>query len=418
MLKSFYNWRDLNLAAFMLLLTLILFTSKSLYNYPVGMMALMGLYYVLRNPISIWGNDVSRIFIILFLCLWLPLLASYPDAVNPERSLRTVLPYLRFLFMGIFVIYVINRAETLKILNLFIFYIVIFWCLDALIQYFFGTNLLGYPYSPAHVTGIFYPELTIGHVTAALSPMVFESIRKYGHRNKYFWILLIPVFVVVFLSGRRAAWIMMSVSAIGYTYYYLKLNSFDLKVIKKISAIAILLLISMFLVLASNQALQKRIDVSANLFSGNYELANAAIGKRLYLWETSVNIFRDHWVNGVGPRGYRYIYKDYSSEGDYFHETGQTHPHQLLLEVLVETGLLGFIGLILFVLLFYRFVRKKNLTTVLFPYVLTIIVIIFPINTHMAFYGSYWSSIFWWVMILTFASANIHLSDKTDAKSD
>jgi len=337
------------------------------------------------------------------------LLFSYPDAVNPERSVKTVFPYLRFLFMGIFVIEAIRNIQISNRIHLLIFILMSFWCLDGVIQYFFTYNLLGFPKSSGYITGIFFPEITIGHVSAALSPLYFEFVRSSIQKYKWVWVLLLPLFAVVLLSGRRAAWIMLAVSTMGYIFYYLKLNQFDLRIIKKLSAAGIFLFVFLSMILASNGALQKRIAVSGNVLSGDYELMNDSIGKRLHLWETSVNIFRTNWINGIGPRGFRYVYQNYSSSDNYFHETGQTHPHQLLLEIGVETGLFGVVGFLLFILLLSRFIKVYSLGTTLFPWYLTIIVVLFPINTHMAFYGSYWSSVFWWLMALTFATASIQI---------
>ena len=400
-----------NIAALLVLLTLVLFTSKSLYNYPVSIMALMGFFYLLKTPLHTWQNPVTRVYIILFLCLWLPLLISLPDAANPDRSAHTVFPYLRFLFMGIFVLHAVNQPEVLKKINLAIFCIISFWCVDAVIQYVFKFNLFGNPYTPGYVTGIFYPEITIGHVTAALSPLYFDSIRIYGNKNKWLWVLLIPLFVVVLLSGRRAAWIMLAVSTSGYLLYYLKLNRLDKHLIRKILLSGGIIVVAMGLVIASNQPLQKRLQVTANIFSGDYSLTDIAIGRRLQMWETSLNIFRDNWINGVGPRGFRYVYKQYSDVDNYFHESVQTHPHQIILEVLTETGTIGFTGFLLFGLLFYRFIRAKNLGMPLYPFLLAIMTVLFPINTHMAFYGSYWSSIFWWLMAMTLIAVNIQLME-------
>lgn len=400
-----------NYTVLLILLTLVLFVSKSLYNIPIGIMAIIGLCRSIKSPEQTWRNPAIRIYVALFLCLWLPLLISLVDAVNPGRSSQTVFSYLRFLFMGIFVIQAIGKLETLHKLQLFIFYIMAFWCLDAVIQYLFKFDLFGHPYTPGYITGIFYPEITIGLITAALSPLYFESIRVYINKVKWLWILLIPLFVVVLLSGRRAAWIMLAVSATGYMFYYLKLNRYDTFLLKKISLIGLVIVVSLGLVIASNQPLQKRLQVTTNLFSGDYNLADIAIGRRFQLWETSVNIFRDNWVNGIGPRGYRYVYQQYSDVDNYFHESGQTHPHQLILEVLTETGTIGFTGLLLFVLLFYRFIRAENLGMPLFPSLLAILTVLFPINTHMAFYGSYWSSIFWWLMAMTFITASVQLME-------
>ncbi|MFT5132344.1 MAG: O-antigen ligase [Gammaproteobacteria bacterium] len=395
----------------LLLATLILFVSKSLYNIPIGIMAVAGLFLLLKAPILTWQNPTIRIFIILFLCLWVPLLISLIDAVNLDHSSKSVISYLRFLFMGIYVIHAVGKPKVLSKLNILIFCIVGFWCVDGLIQYLFKTNLFGYPYTHGYVTGLFYPNLTIGHITAALSPLYFDSIRVHSNKHRWLWIMLIPLFAVILLSGRRAAWIMLAVSNIGYLFYYLKLHNYDVRLLKKVCLFGGIVFVSLGLIIASNQPLQKRLQTTANIFSGDYELADIATARRLPLWETSLNIFRNNWINGVGPRGFRYVYQQYSDADNYWYTSGQTHPHQLILEVLAETGTIGFSGLLLFSLFFYRYIKAQDLGMPLFPWLLAIVVVIFPLNTHMAFYGSYWSSMFWWLMAITFAAARIQLTE-------
>ncbi len=413
-----YNWLKSNFAVLLILLALVLFISKSLYNIPVGIMAVTGLFRFIKSPKQSWQNPAVRIYVTLFLCLWVPMLISLVDAVNPGHSNQTGFAYLRFLFAGIFVIEAIGERKILDKLDISIFCLMVFWCLDAVIQYLFKVDLFGHPYTPGYITGIFYPEITIGHVTAALSPLYFESIRVYNNKYRWTWVLLIPLFAVVLLSGRRAAWIMLLVSATGYLFYFLKLNCYDKRLLKKICLTGSVIVISMGLVFASNQPLQKRLQVTTKIFSGDSELADIATGRRISLWQTSIIIFRDNWINGVGPRGFRYVYKQYSNKDNYWHESGQTHPHQLILEVLAETGTTGFTGLLLFTILFYRYIKKQRIGMPLFPWLLAILTVIFPLNTHMAFYGSYWSSLFWWLMAITFAGANIQLMERKRLKLD
>lgn len=402
-----YNWLKSNLAFLLMLSALILFTSKSLYNIPIGIMSLIGLFRFIKSPALIWSTPVARAFTILFLCLWLPLLISFIDAVNYQRSAQTVFPYLRFLFAGLFVIQEIDKPHTLNKLKLVIFCIIAFWCIDAVIEFLFKTDLFGNPYRPGTISGIFYPEITAGHVTAALSPLYFESIRAHSKQHKWLWLLLIPLFMVVLLSARRAAWIMLAVSCSGFVLYLLKRSHYDKTLVKKLCVLAVVIIASMSLVVAAHKPLQARIQVTMGLFSGDYQIINEATATRLPVWRTAINIFQDNWINGIGPRGFRFVYQDYSHADNPFFKNGQTHPHQLLLEVLAETGMIGLLGLLLFTLVFIRFLLQQDLVMALWPWWLAVLTAVFPVNTHMAFYGSYWSSIFWWLLILTFTAASI-----------
>lgn len=409
------NFRYANIIVIVLmLLTVALFTSKSLYNYPVGLMACSGILLTLVVFRKQKIDKVIVLYIALFLCIWIPMLLSLPDAVNFDRSTRTVFSYLRFLFAGLFVLSILKSRRAIEKLNFCMFLLITFWCMDAIFQYLIGFNVFGFPHTTGYVTGIFYPEITIGHISAVLSPLYFEVLRKMSEsRRGWPWLLVVPLFVVVLLSGRRAAWVMLAVSSAGYLAFYLRLNGFDKVVMKKLIAVGLIILAITGLAISTNDLLQRRINVVANLFSGDYELANAAIGKRLDLWQTSIDIFKGNWVNGVGPRGFRYVYSNYSQTDDHFHDTAQTHPHQVVLEVIVETGITGAVGLLLFFLLLPFYLQKWKLLKPVFPFFLAVIVCVFPINTHMAFYGSYWSSVFWWLLIVMFAIANSYAAERS-----
>ena len=156
-------------------------------------------------------------------------------------------------------------------------------------------------------------------------------------------------------------------------------------------------------------SLNARVGQTAGLFSGNYAQANAATSQRLPIWKVAVRVVEDHWINGIGPRGFRYIYPQYGEKDDPFladnPNVGPNHPHQLLLEIATETGLIGVIGylaaLIYWVRLMLGTARKKK--GVALSVMGGVLIAIMPINAHMAFYASFWSCITWWLMMLGLA---------------
>ena len=116
----------------LIILAIVGFESKSLYNYPIGIMALLGLYNIIVSPIILFQDKTLKLFLYAFLCLWLPLLISLPDAVNLQHSAKTVFPYLRFFFAGVFIINELSKGDgRLKLVITGIFFVVFFWCIDA-----------------------------------------------------------------------------------------------------------------------------------------------------------------------------------------------------------------------------------------------------------------------------------------------
>ncbi len=389
----------------LMLAMLFFFSSKSLSNVPAGVMAIVGFLRFLSAPRAALASPLVRVLLVLFGCLWLPMLLALTVAVNPARAAEATWPYLRFLGMGFFVIWESRREGFWPKLNLGACFIIAFWCLDALLQYFLGRDLFGYPAIYGSVYGVFYPNITLGDVAAALSPIYFHALYSLAKRWAGWWILLVPLVMAVVLSGRRAAWIMLLVSIVGYVGYLFWISPQKRVLVRRMMVPVVLVLLTMVLTVTTSPFLKNRLAVTSGLFSNNYSTINAATASRLPLWTTAVNIICTHWLRGIGPRGYRYVYTQYSRSDDPFHVEGSTHPHQLVLEVLVETGVIGIAGLLLFVLVGYHFLQQYHLGAALFPWCLAVIAATFPLNTHMAFYGSYWSSLLWWQLLLIFIGA-------------
>ena len=394
----------------LILLTIIGFISKAWYNYPLGIMAIIGFYRFIRNPKSVWEDKILRMFILLFLCLWIPMLISFYDSVNPSRSYQTIFPYLRFLFAGLFIIQELSRDNKYfdTFIN-FVFFIVLFWCIDASIQFFIGYNLLGFPYKAGEITGMFYPRNTISHICAILSPIYFLFIFKNSHKNKWIWLGLIPLFFIILISGRRAAWLMLALCSFGFfVYIYLSSNN-KLKISK---AFATIVLIATGILLTTgtlHQPTKERLTVTLGIFSSDYDKINSATALRLTIWKTAHSIFKEHPINGIGPRGFRYIYTDFAEPGDYFLETNvpPTQPHLLILEILAETGLIGLTGFLLLCGLIIKstgYIVSSSYGPV---FLIPVIVAIFPFNVHMAFYGSIWSSMIWLLIAFYFAALKL-----------
>jgi O-antigen ligase len=148
---------------------------------------------------------------------------------------------------------------------------------------------------------------------------------------------------------------------------------------------------------------------TAGLFSGNYEKANQATSLRLPIWAVAARVAKDHWINGVGPRGFRYIYPRYVPKDDFWMRIdpmhGPNHPHQFLLEVVAECGGIGLMGYMFALFYWIRFgiTASRNKMHDALPWIAAVFVAIMPINAHMAFYASFWSCITWWLLAISLA---------------
>lgn len=383
---------------------LLLLSTDTLTVVPLVMMAVLGIYRVGRDPQVICRDRALRVLLFLFLCLWLPQLVSLVGAVNLERSAKIALLYPLYLLCGVFILQELARPGNLSRLSLALLLVVVFWCVDALIQYATGTNLFGYPYQDGMLSGMFYPKLRLGIILAVLVPIALETVRNVNRDSLYPWLLLIPFIVVVLLSGRRSAWLMLIIGLSAYLpLVFISLSSRARYIIAGALCVAAVLAGTVFY---KSPDINRRIVLLTGIFSSEYQ-AERATSMRTPIWDTARKMFQDNWLNGVGPRGFRYAYRDYAEEDNYFvrqGQDGQTHPHLVFLEIAVETGVIGLVGFILFYLTLLRYWWQGRYSTTSGAWTAALLAATFPLNAHLAFYGSYWSGFLWLLVACVLAA--------------
>ena len=393
--SSFTRFLAANHAWVLVAAALLLLSAETLSLVPLGIMAALGIFRVGRAPQAIWEDKATRVLLCLFLCLWLPQLVSLVGAVNLERSAKIALLYPLYLFCGVFIVQALRRPGNLSRLSLALLLIVIFWCVDGLVQYATGTNLLGYPYQDGMLSGMFYPKLRLGIILAVLVPVALETVRNLNRDSPYPWLLLIPFAVVVLLSGRRSAWLMLIIGLSAYLpLIFISLSARARYIIAGALCVAVVLVGSMYY---KSPDINRRIALLSGMLSSEYQ-AERATSRRTPIWDTAINMFRENWLNGVGPRGFRYAYSSYADEDNYFvrqGQDGQTHPHLVFLEIAVETGVTGLAGFILFYLTLLRYWWRGRHSTSSGAWTAALLAATFPLNAHLAFYGSYWSGFLW-----------------------
>lgn len=391
----------------LILSVLLLLSTKTLFNAPMIFMALITLYRLYRNRRPILTDPAVRFMGVLFLCFWVPMVLSLPGAADLERAASTARDFLRFPLDGIFMIQALRVPRNRERLFLGVFLTLTVWSLDGMLQFFAGRDLLGYPYQGAELTGVFFPYLRFGLVIATVAPLFFEGLRRYGRRRRWLWLLLVPYVACVFLSGNRTSWMMLSVAVLGYGIFLYR--AYGGVAWYKVVAAAVGIFVVLGLLAVKQPWFESRVQTTLGLFSGNYQEIDRATSYRLSIWKTAINVFEHHWINGIGPRGFRYVYRDYAGPHDFWQHQNPpeapTHPHQELLEILAGTGVPGGIGLVLFFWVLARRLRASSpqVATAAMPWVVGTVVAMNPLNVHMSFYASYWSTVAWWLLLLAVA---------------
>ena len=383
-----------------------LLSTKTLFNIPVGIMSVLGLIHLLRAPARMCRDEALSRTGVLFLCIWLPMIASLPDAVNVAHSAKTTSLYLHFYLAAVYLAIEMRDEGVRNTVFFGIAGLMIFCCVDALLQYFTGSDVFGYPYDGQILKGLFYPKQRLGIILAVFSPLYFEAVRQLSQRNRFVWLLMIPLIVVLMLTLKRSAWVMFALASFVYAWWLVARQS---RQRRQVTALRLMiLLVVMAVTTAYSPNLQRHVERSLGLFSTDFATADNATSYRLSLWRTGGRMFRANWLNGIGPRGFRHVYVDYAQPDDFWIQRGtqgQTHPHFVALEVAVETGVIGLVGYLLFWLVVFSWLRKVRWLGEQTPaWIIAAGVAWFPLSAHFAFYGSYWSSVAWLLLAAAIAA--------------
>ena len=399
----------------MLLAFLALLPFGGLYNVPLLALCVLGLWSLVATPEVAFKDHWLRRLLVVFLCIWLPMVIAGVDAVDPVESWRKIGSFPVFLLVGVYTTLALRRMVDQRLVLYGVLAICLFWSVDASWQFVHGFNLFGFPYHGWRVAGIFHPDLTLGVVLATVSPFVLEGIRRLSRRSAWVVLTLIPYIAAILLSGSRSSWIVLFLVLGTYGWYLIRWCDeprVRARAILRVAAVAVLA----FGVVAyaapqtvsrMHGLLFERAASVAALLSGDVEKADGAIHARLSAWETAGRVFRTHWFNGVGPRGFRDVYADYAPASDPYASRGEvlTFPHLVVLEIAAETGMVGLLGYLVALAVLVRMLLDMNRTQLAlgFPYWLAIVVALFPLATHKAFYAHFMGALIWWTIAISFA---------------
>ncbi|HEU4670998.1 MAG TPA: O-antigen ligase family protein [Dyella sp.] len=347
-------------------------------------------------------------------------LVSALDSVAPGKSWETVAGLLRFAPLGIYACFALRRADRVRTLYLAVAAVVALWVLDAWVQALTGWSLGGHA-EAERLSGIFGADnLKLGPTLAVLSPFVLWVARERGGRPAL-WLAAVVLLGPVLLAGSRAAWVCYAVVVLAFAWR--ELGSFRRFLAFGLLA-AVVLALAGALAWKTSTRFQARMDRTLELFNGSEQAVNQALTGRLDIWGTSWRMVEAHPLNGVGVRGYRYAYPRYAPVNDHFVTAeacgvgeGACHAHQIVLEVLTETGAIGlllWLGALGWALRYWRRAGRAARAQA-FPVTVALGAMLFPLNTHLAFYSAWWGLLFAWLLGLWFAALGALPEERVDA---
>jgi len=395
------NWLKANGPWLLMLGYILLLPTKALFNVPLVLMGLGGIWLLGWRREALAGLPLKLIGGLLT-ALWLPMLIAMIDAVDPGKAMENVAPYFLYGLAAVYASWVLRAPRRRERLVTSMMVIITLWCLDALLQYFAGKDLLGYPYNGDRVNGVFWPRETLAHVVAVFAPFYFDRLREWARGRPWVWSLAVVYLAVVVLGNSRSSWVMFLLGMLLYAGFLLR-SRVEVRWGRVLPAV---LVVTTLLGAATwyNPPTQRYIRTTLGLFSGDFERIDRATAYRASIWEVGAKVFADHWINGVGVRGFREVYMQYAAPDNFWRlrDTPPTHPHLQGMEIATDTGSIGLLGLLLFYVMFvrhaWRYSDRGRADVAVWA--IPVLVTVCPLNTHVSFYGAYWSGVSWWLVFL------------------
>ena len=343
-------------------------------------------------------------FFIFSVSFWIILVTSSLISDYKLYSLKSSFFYLRFCFFSLFIWYLLeNNKNLLK--KIFYILIISFSILigDSLFQFFYGENILKMKMIENNrVSSLFGDELKLGGFLMRLTPLLFALsfyfYKKKLHKNylPLCIIFLILIQITIFLSGERSSFFLFTFLTLLFLIFI-----HDFKFMRIIYFFSFILFL--FLLLNSDSPFKKRI---VNSTIDEMKLFKDQESKYIFSKQyhehfiSSWRIFNDNKIIGIGPKNFR---KECKIEKYNLSElTCSTHPHNFPLQILSESGLLGFLFYLsiniivwysLFKSLFAKvFYQKRIFSNFQISLLIALAVLFFPFAPNGSFFNN-WLSI-------------------------
>lgn len=403
------------------LIPLFFITGPFLSGLGAVLISLYGLYS-LKFFSNIEFHKSLKIFIILSLLFYFYTLLSSYNSPLPKESFKASLFYFRFILftLGIYFLLNTNFKFSLKSIYKILFLCFVLVCSSVFYEYlyilFFKEN------STSQYTGIFFEEKIAGSYISRLYPLLISLIiyfeediikLKYINFKNYILTVFIFSFLTIFLSGERSS---IAIFIISNIFLILGIKIYKEIIINRYLISGIIIFLFLFNALANdtfNRVFFKTYDQlfednKINLLSDHHEAH----------FFTAFKMFEENKLMGIGPRGfrefcnndkYKFIYKsevqlnnDSSPKRignnqifikDY--DGCSTHPHNLFIQILSETGLIGILFYLIFLFWIYfelirsLFLNKLKVDIVAFCALASICSSFFPILPSHNFFASY-----------------------------
>jgi O-antigen ligase len=313
----------------------------------IALVSLIMIYIALYRKYFFFFKNIYFVYFLTF-CLYLIVRSLFSEDII--FSLKNSIFYFRYGIFTIAIYYMLSYYPE-KILKYFfysLFFIFFLLLFDGYFQSIFGFNLINMPLPQLYrVSSFFGEEMILGSYLTKTFPLIIAVIYFIYKENKYIDIyissLILINVIMIFLTGERSAFFLSCL------FLFLFLIFTDIISIKRKFLLLFCFLFIFSITILTNERINHRYLLQIkNSFTKSIDENQVSTKNTFYLftfdteahYRSAFAMFKENILFGQGPKMFRKLCS--KDNFNYNKWSCTSHPHNQYLELLAETGIVGF----------------------------------------------------------------------------